>query len=182
MRIKLGLISRWFTDTDATTAVEFSLVGVPFIFLTVGIIELGLMQAAGSILENGLQDAARDIRTGEIQLAGGDTEAAFRDSLCNSTSGIIDCDNIQIEAVIIAEGAFASAENYAPNFDAEGNLISRGFEGGEPNETVLIRAVYNYPIITPMLSEFFAEQGKNTRMLMSTVVMQNEPYLFDVNG
>lgn len=174
---------RWIREKKATTAVEFSLIGVPFIFLTVGIIELGMMQAAGSILENGLQDAARDIRTGEIQLAGGDTEAAFRESLCNSTSGIIDCDNIQLEAVVIVEGSFASSDNYAPNFDAvSGDLISRGFDGGGSNETVLIRAVYNYPIITPMLSQFFAEAGKNTRMLMSTVVMQNEPYLFDVNG
>ena len=52
-------------------AVEFALVSIPFLALTFGIIEIGLIYFVSTTLENATLQAAREIRTGQLQQAGG---------------------------------------------------------------------------------------------------------------
>lgn len=172
----VGLFKKWLVRKDGGAAVEFSLLAIPYIFLSIGIIELSIMYAAGSMVEGATGSAARLIRTGQIQQAtGADPESMFRDSLCGYASALVDCNNVQIEVQTVSN--FSDIGDLNPNFDEDGAFISSGFNAGGVNDRVLIRAVYSYPMMTPFIGPLLTG-ADNTRTFISHVVLQTEPYEF----
>ena len=161
---------------DGTTAIEFSLLAIPYFLLTLGIIELSVMYASASLLEGATGSAARLIRTGQIQQATGqDPETVFRDAMCDYARVLINCNDVQLE--VVQMDSFADYGTYAPQFDADGNLLSQGFDAGGSNDRVLIRVAYRYHMMTPFIVTLLA--GPNSeRLFMSTIVLQTEPYEF----
>ena len=164
----------WGRDEDGTAAVEFALVGMPFIFLTIGIIELAIMFTAQSVLHEAVFNASRQIRTGTLQTTGGGTDA-FRTAICDTAKYVISCSKIQFQ--VQKYPSFADADK-PPTFDTNGNLNNQTFDPGDENDVVLVRVAYNYPIITPLMQPLLADHGIY-RTLYSTVVLQTEPYESD---
>lgn len=168
---------RWKKETTGTTAIEFSLVAIPFITMMLGIVEIALMYTAGSLLEGSTAAAARMIRTGQLQILNPtDPEAVFREALCSNIRALVSCNSIQIEVVQLPDG-FMDAADYAPQFDEDGNLITRTFTMGGSSDVVLIRTAYRYPFMTPLLTPILGG-ASGSRLLMSTVVLETEPYEF----
>jgi Flp pilus assembly protein TadG len=174
----MGFIRSWFREEDGVTAVEFSLVATPFVFMMIGIIEMSLMFAAQSLLEASTTTAARLIRTGQIQQSGGDQEQLFRDAVCNFAEILIPCDDIQFQVTDM--GDFGDAEEFPPaEFDEDGNLMNQNFSAGGSSDVVMIRVAYRYPIMTPLMQPMLTNDASNERVMMSTVVLQTEPYDFE---
>lgn len=176
----LRFFNRYLRRKDGATAIEFSLLSIPYFMLTFGIIEISLMMGSAMVLEGGTSKASRMIRTGQIQLASNDPveqEEMFRERLCQEVSFLINCEAITIESVDIS--SFGSVSDAAPQFDADGNLISQGFASGGVNDVVLIRTAYRYALLTPMIGNLLGEGGSNSRLFLSTIVLQTEPYEFD---
>lgn len=167
-------IKSWFTKEDGAVAVEFSMLAIPFIFLLIGIMEICLMFASNSVLDGATQDAARLVRTGQAQQSNGNPEDVFADRLCEKASVLIDCGDLQFE--VIEMPRFADFGSFGASFDKEGNLQSRGFEPGGVNSVNLIRVIYRYKLATPMIAQFLSDGPNNTRLMISTVVLQTEPY------
>lgn len=165
---------KWLQKRDGVTAVEFSLVGVPIVFMTVGIIEMALMFASQSLLHESTFAASRVVRTGQVQQAAGGQEDMFRDALCDFAAVMIPCSGLQFQVQQIPD--FDAADDEPPTFDADGNLSSTPFDPGVENNVVLIRVVYNYPVMTPLMQYFLANANGGRRTLMSTIVLQTEPY------
>lgn len=167
----------WWRGNEGVTAVEFSLLALPLVVMVIGTIEIALMFTTQSLLDASTSVAARLIRTGQIQQAGG-TEEAFRDALCEFAEILIPCDNIQFQVQDM--GDFATAEDAPPPaFDEEGNLEDQGFSPGDINSVVLIRVAYKYSIITPLMQPVLTNRADGSRMMLSTIIMQNEPYEFE---
>ena len=101
-------LSLWKKNDDGSTAVEFSLVGIPFILMVIGIIEMALMFTSQSLLEASTAEAARSIRTGAVQQGGGET--LFQDTLCDYASVFIACDDLQYQVVSL--DSFQGAEDF----------------------------------------------------------------------
>lgn len=161
---------------DGSTAIEFSILVWPFVMLTLGIIELSLMFTAESLLEGATSQASRQIKTGQIQQASpGDIEAEFRTALCERIPVLIDCNQVQIEAQVMT--SFGDFDTMQPEFDEDGNFVPAGFAVGGSSAKVLLRAVYYYPAMTPILAPLFPFPG-NTRLFVATIVLQVEPYDF----
>ncbi len=166
---------RWIRDVSAVAAVEFSLIGLPFILMTVGVVEMALVFTSQSVLQNATFSAARLIRTGQLQQGlMGDPEQAFREAVCDFAALAIRCDNIQFTVSRLDD--FSDADDMQPEFDEDGNLQNTEFEPGAENDVVLIRVVYNYRITTPVMQQVLSDVGSNRRGLMSTIVLQTEPY------
>lgn len=162
-------------DQHGATAVEFSLIALPFVFLIVGTIEIALMFTAQSVLQESTFTASRLIRTGQLQQGlAGDPEAAFRESVCDFSALLIPCGQIQFQVKTLP--SFADARDETPEFDEDGNLLDTGFDAGGANDVVMIRVSYNYPIRTPMMQPVLSNVGGTKRALMSTIVMRTEPY------
>lgn len=169
-------------DCSGATAVEFAFFAIPFLFLLIGMVEIGMLTTAGALLQGGTDDAGRLIRTGQVQSAA-DPEAAFRDQLCAKVNLLIRCDNLMYEVIRIEDadgfsGAATDVVLLQPAFDEDGNLEAGGFDPGSENSLILIRAAYRYPLMTPFVAPFLADKPDGKRLIMATTIIQNEPYEF----
>lgn len=169
-------------NKDGATAVEFAFFAIPFMFLLIGMVEIGMMSTAGTLLQGATDDAARLIRTGQAQKSA-DPQGTFEDKLCEKVQLLIDCDDLVYEVIKIDanQGFGGIADNMAlvePSFDPDGNLESDGFDPGSENSLIITRVTYHYPMLSPFVGPFLADEGKNTKLLMSTAIIQNEPYDF----
>ena len=176
----LGRFFRSFIKRkEGTTAIEFSLLAIPYLFVSLGIIELSIMYASASLLEGATGSAARQVRTGQLQQALGDPATNFRDSICSYATILIDCNDVEIE--VIPMDTYADFDSFAPVYDGDGNLVSQGFDAGGSDEIILIRTAYRYEMMTPVIGRLLAG-ADNSRLFMSTLVLQTEPYDFDGAG
>jgi len=105
------------------------------------------------------------------------------DRLCRKVDVILDCDDLVYEVIKIDDnqGFGGISDNMAliePTFNPDGDLESDGFDPGSENSLVIIRVTYRYPLLSPFVGPFFSDKNDNTRLLMSTAIVQNEPYDF----
>lgn len=173
MRV-ISIIRLWGREERGSTAVEFSLLSLPFIMILVGIMEVSLMFAANSVLDGATQEAARLVRTGQVQQSGSDPEQMFTERLCQKSAALLDCSKFQIE--VVEMDRFSDFNNFAAAYDDDGNLESRGFTPGGVNSVNLIRVSYRYQLGTPLIGDLLATGPGRTRQMLSTVVLQAEPY------
>lgn len=172
-----SVLKSWGHGNGGVAAVEFALVGFPFVLMIIGIIELALLFTTQSVLHEAAFTASRLIRTGQLQQSSaGGQQQMFEDAVCNFAKRLIPCNEIQYEVQVMP--TFSDAGDNEPKFDKDGNLITSGFDPGGENDIVLIRVMYNYPIKTPLMQPFLATTG-NRRALFSTIVLQTEPYQED---
>lgn len=162
-------------DNRGVVAIELSFILFPMIYMIVGIIELGLLFGSATMLERGTVEAARMIRTGQVQDEA-DPAAAFQTELCSLVDTLIDCSGLVFEVILIPDQDFLEADEYAPIYDADGNLVSDGFDPGGASDVVLVRTSYKYPFLTGLLTPVLANSGEETVRFVSTIVMRNEPY------
>ena len=170
----------WFRNLkhneEGSAALEFAIIGVPFVLLVVGVLEIALMFTSQSLLEASTAEAARRVRTGAIQQGGGEDE--FKDTLCEYADTLMLCEELQYQ--VMSMDSFDEAENFPPaSFDEDGNLENQEFEAGGVSDVVMIRVAYRYKIKTPMMQIMLTNNGDGNRILLSTVVLQTEPYEFE---
>ena len=172
----LGKIrKKWIRKEEGVTAVEFSLLLAPYMMLTLGIIELYMMFVSASLLEGSTNSAARLIRTGQLQESNLAPEQVFRDALCDYNMAFINCNEIVVDVQQL--DSFNDFGAAAPQFDGDGNLVSNGVNPGGASDRVLIRTAYRYEIMTPIVGQLLTG-GTGSRLFMSTIVLQSEPYDF----
>ena len=75
-------------DTQGMTAIEMAFVGPPFLLLLGAIFELGLTLTTQSVLDGAARDAARLIRTGQVQ-SQSSPMTVFQNLLCSEVSSVI---------------------------------------------------------------------------------------------
>lgn len=176
MKMLLKFLSGWIRKKDGATAIEFALLAIPYVFLTVGIIELSIAYATAALLEGATNSAARMIRTGQLQESGSaDPAADFRAALCSYASVLINCEDVQIE--VVRMDSYFNYHDYDVSYDDQGRMVERGFDPGGVNDKVLVRAAYQYHMMTPFIGPLLAGTD-NTLQFISTIVLQAEPYEF----
>lgn len=173
--------AKFIHRTEGSTAVEFAMLIIPFIYMTFAIIELGLFFAASNMMEGGMSASARVIRTGQLQQQS-DPQAAFKEEVCSNLFILIDCEKVGIEVIAIPDDDFSGVGGYQPVYDSAGNLVPRSFNAGQSNDVVMIRATYRYKLLTPLFANIFSKEDDNTIPLMTTIVLQTEPYDFTEEG
>ncbi len=162
-------------NEEGTTAIEFSLLFIPYFFMMLGVFELSIMYASASLLEGATNAAARLIRTGQLQESVEDPDVVFRNRLCQYAVALIPCDDVTIEAIPL--DSFAAYDDMEPEYDEDGNLVSQGFDAGGSSSRVLVRVAYRYHMLTPLIGNLLAGPG-GSRLFVSTIVLQSEPYDF----
>lgn len=172
-----GRMKRWLARLDASgaAAVEFAIVGSTFMMLLLACFEFGYMLFVQSVLDNAARDAARLIRTGQVQTSSNPT-SAFSTLLCNEVGSIIGCGSLVYQAQVFNDWSSAQTSlNTPPTRDANGNFVSAGFSPGTAGQILVVTVTYNYPFMTPWIASMLGG-STNSGLMMSTVVFQNEPY------
>jgi Flp pilus assembly protein TadG len=178
----MKFVRRLIQDERGFEAIEFAIVGPPFILLMLAIVELGLTLLTQTLLDGATRDAARLIRTGQVQ-SGSTTSAqvaTFQTLLCSDMSTLLTvatCDSgLMIEANTFATfGAVAfSSCNYNANSSGSGTACP--FVPGTPKQIVAVQVSYARPSLIPWVAQYLTVGGTGFTTLVSTVVFRNEPY------
>ena len=167
-------LHNWAADKRGSVAIEFAFIGLPLFLLLFGAIEIAFIFLISTTLENALNEASRQIRTGSFQSADL-SETEFRTSLCAEFFDLLSCDTRLSIDVRPLTGFGASAP---PPLDSDGNLNegSFSFDAGSSNDIILVRAFYEWELFTPILTAPFANLTPNTRLIQSGVAFRNEPF------
>jgi len=169
-------------NTSGSVAIEFALIAPIFLLLLFAIIETSLAWFGGMVLENGMKQTARLIRTGQAQNTAM-TQNQFRDALCAYISVVLSCAPDRLYIDVRSYSNFA-ASAYPNPIAADGTMdptmnsynIGSSSQGGGGNTIVLARAFYAWPMFTPLLGQFYANMANNTHLLSSSVAFRNEPF------
>ncbi|WP_298960553.1 TadE/TadG family type IV pilus assembly protein [uncultured Roseibium sp.] len=162
-------------DESGATAIEFSLVAIPFFLLLFGIVEVGLIHMVNRMLDNAVIEASRMIRTGQAQTSGFGADD-FEGEICNALPAFL-CSTERIVVVVDNIASF-SATSDINMYDGDGNLVEDSSYVDDANKSgaiVFVSVVYRWPMITSLLSLNLADHGTE-RHLTSTLVFRNEPW------
>ncbi len=166
----LTTVRRFCRRDDGAAAVEFSLVMLPFLTLFGVIIQTALVFFAGQTLETAAADSSRLIMTGQAQTF---DQAAFKNAVCQRIYALFDCAS-GMYVDVRTFGSFGSITN-GVTFDATGKPVTT-YQPGSAGDIVVVRLIYQWPILVPLVQNFLADANSNSRMLVATTVFRNEPY------
>lgn len=155
---------RFIGKRDGSAAVEFALLAPLLFLLMVGIVELGLVMFASSVLENAATTASRVGLTGNDGKGNfGDSkarEAAVRQEVMRFAHGIIDPNKVKFDPQV--------HNKYT-------NVNGKGSEGlGSGNQAVIYDVTYEWKFFSPLIGAFFKPRGVYT--ISSSVIVKNEDF------
>lgn len=158
---------------DGASAVEFALIALPFCFMLFAIIEVAMVFALDSVLENATMETGRLVRTGQAS-AQGMTAAQFKAELCRRMTVFEgDCNTrATIDVRVIPQF------NTTPPDPASGSSFDSsglGYTNGQPRSLMLVRVWYRHPLFTTFLSQGLSRMGDGTALLTATTAFRNEP-------
>jgi Flp pilus assembly protein TadG len=165
-------------DESGVTAIEFGILGLPFFAIIAAIMQTSVIFLASQVLESAVNDAARDIRTGQLQQSGG-TISTFRSAVCDRLYGLFpNCNNLHVRVVVVTN--FQSATVVVP---VEGDCEApcewtqgETFTPGGGRSVVLAQVYYKYPVIIQLGPIGMSNLPDGSRLMGSATVFQNEPF------
>jgi Flp pilus assembly protein TadG len=174
---KLLARSRFIHDRSGSTAVEFSLLALPFALLVFAIFESCISFAAQEVLANATDDIARQVRTGQLRAADLDG-TKLRDMVCERLEVVVTsgCPGLAVDLRTV--DTFQQAASLGIPWNASRTDIVEDFEV-DPGPTLsknVLRVFYRWPIITNFMAKSMANLPDNNTLLFSMAAWQNEPF------
>jgi Flp pilus assembly protein TadG len=155
-------------DERGATAVEFALVAPLLCFALLSVFEIGMLGMMCSGLDNAVGEVARKIRTGQ---AGAPTDAAtFEDQICTTLGGNMSVCRTRLVVSVQKFSKFLDA-------GASANTPPNGaFDKGAASDIIIVKADYNWPLMSPFLATAFHRSSPLTVTLGSRLAFKNEPF------
>ena len=168
--------ANFFRHDGAAAAVDFAVVLLPFLIVLMTMINSALVLLAGQVLQTAATNAGRLVMTGQAQNAN-DTAAQFKSGICASLTVMFNCaSNLYIDVE-----SFSSFSNISlpavTNANGTVNSGAFGYSPGNPGDIVVVRLIYQWPIIASALTFGLASSANSTNTLVATVAFRNEPYV-----
>lgn len=166
---------------SGSAALEFAFVAPVFILFLMATMETGLIYLGNFVLQEATNDAARQIRTGQVA-ASNMTQAQFRTLVCNSIAPLLACDaNLQIDVQNYAD---FSQTNITNPITATGTLdpTLNHWAPGTVCSIVLVRTYYTWNVATPFMTPFLVNMANNEHLLTAAAAFRNEPFNTSVSG
>ena len=177
----LNCLQRYRDERDGATAVEFAILLVPFSAMLFAVIELGIVFFIQTTLSHAMQQASRDIRTGEFQTTGG-LAAAFSDKVCAGMVGLGSCGNLRIDVVSSDTGRFqpnllapTPTSNPSDASSPPPMPVSTYTPTG-PRDVVVVRVQYYHDLAFPGEYTRLANASGNVRIIEAVTAFRNEPF------
>jgi Flp pilus assembly protein TadG len=180
-----ALLRRWRGDESGATAVEFGIIALPFLLLLFGIMSVCLFYFANFAIENAVWQAARAIRTGQVQQGKGaytgtttnaDKKAAFKKALCAAAPTFLDCNS---KAVVIVQSNANFGSISEPSCTNNGNVIndsSAAFNTGSGSAVVLVTVCYPWEFGGKLPLFKLGNLNDGSLLMQASVAFRSEPY------
>lgn len=125
-----------WADRRAAVAVEFALVGLAFITLIVGIMQVGFCLYARIVLDHAAATMSRQLQTGIAKAtAAAGMQNFITMTACGALSGLLDCSLITVKLYPVAD--YLNASGTPPQFDP-----------GVSKSLMLLTVTYRSPLPT----------------------------------
>ncbi|MGB3865391.1 MAG: TadE/TadG family type IV pilus assembly protein [Xanthobacteraceae bacterium] len=162
-------------DRRGSAAIEFAIVAPLFFGLLFVIFELGLAFFADQVLENGLQQSARQMFTHQAYDTNL-TKEAFAEDLCGRVKLLMSCSKLRVNVSVTSDGETIS---FLSPVDADGKFVDNfTYRNPQPRDTVVVSAFYPWPAVIVGLGFNIANFGGangGERLLTSTAAFRVEP-------
>jgi Flp pilus assembly protein TadG len=170
-------LRRFGRSRDGTTAIEFTLLAVPFSMLIFAILESCISFAAQEIMTNATDDVARQLRTGQL-LKADVTQTSLKKAICDKMEFMVakGCPDMLVDLREYATFADAAAVKVKVTTDKQ--IDTTGFDvkpGGALTKNML-RVFYPWPVMTDLMSKWMSNLKDGKTLHFATVTWQNEPF------
>lgn len=190
---KRGLTKRprspagFLRSRDGTSAVEFALIGLPFLAIIFATLQMAIILMAQEELETAVEKAGRVVLTGQATNLGA-TQAQFAQQLCGGTSAtnftgtnsylplLFNCNNLMIN--MQTSDTFGDASPAAPTltYGSNGQVTNTwSYQPGNPGSIVVLQVMYQWPVFGNLLGFNLSNLPNGNHLLMATSVFKNEP-------
>ncbi len=168
-------LRRFARAEHGATAVEFSLIALPFFMLLFGILQLGTLFMASTTIEAATVTAARQIRTGQLQNGGTNTAAGFKSLVCTNMSWLSssDCTN-NLSVDVRTFGTFGAITNTPPVKNGTIDQTQLQFNAGTNCSIVLVRVYYPFTLAAPALTPGLPDLGNSQKLISFAAAFRNE--------
>ena len=165
---------RFFRNESGAAAVEFGMVLLPFLAVLMAIIESAIVLLAGQVLQTATTNSARMILTGQAQNSNWSL-AQFQNDVCARLTVMFNCGaNLHVD--VRSFSSFSSV-NLPSATNANGTLANNYvYQPGNPGDVVVVRLIYQWPILASALGIGLVNSAGNTHTLVATAAFRNEPY------
>jgi Flp pilus assembly protein TadG len=181
----LALMRRWRKDDSGVTAIEFGAVAMPFLLLMFGIMSVCLFYFANFTIENAVWQAARALRTGQVQQSQGafagavtnaDRKIAFKKALCARAPTFLKCND---KAIVIVQSNANFSGISEPNCVTNGTMITdaaAGFNAGSGSSVVLVTVCYPWDFGGKLPFFKMGNLNDGSLLMQASVAFRTEPY------
>jgi Flp pilus assembly protein TadG len=172
-------------DDKGAVLIEFAILSLPFFTLIFAILETAVVFLGGQILDAAVQDATRQLRTGQAQNTTGYNAASFRAEICEALYGMFDCTSARLWIKVSTVSTFTSATIVSPidpacatstDPDDCGFTEPETYQAGIGSSTVIVQAIYKWPTIVNLPGFNLETQAGPNRLLSAVRVFRNEPF------
>lgn len=174
---------------EGVTAVEFAFTFPLIAMLVIAILEFGMIQFVGILMESGLRDASRYGITGYEETGVSRLERIVQ-IVSEHTAGLVDMSKADFQVLVYpgfgdiggeefvdgnGNGTYDAGETFT---DKNGNGVwdsDIGVAGaGDSGDVVVYRIRYDWPLFTPFAASLIGVDG--TFPIRASVAVQNEPW------
>jgi len=172
-----GMVRRITRDRRGATALEFSLVAIPFAALMVAILQTSLTFFAQQTLETTTEKTVRQLVTGKTQ-RDGLTAAQFKTLVCSKLPVFMKCANLMVD--VRQATTFGAVDTSIPTltYDSKGLITNPWkYEPGGAGSINVVKVMYLWPELAGPLGFNLANARNGKRLLVAASVFKTEPYL-----
>lgn len=188
-RRRRSILSRFVRDRSGATAIEFTILALPFSLLVFAILESCISFAGQQVMSNAADDIARQLRTGQIKVASGlsaealavEKEKLWR-MICDRLEIMVakDCVGLKIDLRKVdtfSEAAALRIEYLGSSKDDRTLAPSNfKFDPGPSLSKNVLRVFYEWPVITDFMRASMSNLQGGKTLHFATVTWQNEPF------
>ncbi|MEZ5810489.1 MAG: TadE/TadG family type IV pilus assembly protein [Rhizobiaceae bacterium] len=167
-------------DRRGATAIEFTMLALPFTFLIFAILESCISFAGQQLLSNAADTVARQIRTGQFKAAD-ITETSLRKEICDYIQVIVakDCPELEVDLREFPTFKAAAAVKIEYTGSGDNRDIDTSDFAVTPGKSLsknMLRVFYRWPIMTDIMRKRLSNLKGGTTLHFASVTWQNEPF------
>jgi Flp pilus assembly protein TadG len=180
---RAGFLTRFVRNRRGSTAIEFSILALPFALLVFAILESCISFAGQEVMANITDDVARQLRTGQLRpadVAGGKLTTL----ICGRLQIIVSTDCPQQLLVDLREyPTFADAATATFKIQNGDVVLMQGTNSqtfantpGLAESKNMLRVFYKWPVVTDLMARSMANLNGGRTLHFASVTWQNEPF------
>ena len=180
---RAGFLTRFVRNRRGSTAIEFSILALPFALLVFAILESCISFAGQEVMANITDDVARQLRTGQLRPA--DVAGSKLTTLiCSRLQIIVSTDCPQQLLVDLREyPTFADAATATFKIQNGDVVLMQGTNSqtfantpGLAESKNMLRVFYKWPVVTDLMARSMANLSGGRTLHFASVTWQNEPF------